>query len=213
MSRKPSNCIWCLETAKSDFLHPKVELPRLCRPVIPRVCGCVCFGVVLDGGIPKELNDFLQILEGLETFRFSGNPWVEPPAAVLRKACKRRIPAIRSYFVDLYREKRVISRSLKVVLVGREGAGKTRCSQMLPILAHASLLHQLQHESPVLLSCTDISARDVSCIPTNGSRAHSQREGCRTSSCAVGCTTIEFRFSLPVNCFEILATRRRYFSM
>jgi len=53
---------------------------------------------------------------------------MEPPAAVLGENGTINIPAVRSYFEDLYRDERVVSRSLKVVLVGREGTGKTRCS-------------------------------------------------------------------------------------
>ena len=86
--------------------------------------------VSLGGGIPRELDKFLTFLGGvrmgglLKSFKCGSNRWVEPPAAVLGE--RGNIPAVRSYFVDLYREKRVMSRSLKVVLVGKEGTGKTR---------------------------------------------------------------------------------------
>lgn len=71
---------------------------------------------------------------------------MEPPAAVLGE--NGNIPAVRSYFVDLYREKRVVSRSLKMVLVGREGTGKTRCSIMLQIPVISSL-----HDLTYFLQC------------------------------------------------------------
>lgn len=100
--------------------------------------------VFLDGGIPRELDDFLKFLEGLERFWCGGNPWVEPPVAVVGEFGSR--PGVRSYFVDLYREKRVIARSLKVVLVGREGTGKTRCSQNIADSRDVSDGHDLAHE-------------------------------------------------------------------
>eukprot|EP00752_Nemacystus_decipiens_P006981 g6262.t1 len=84
------------------------------------------------GGIPTELNGFLDFLEGLHLLHCEGNPWVEPPAALLGRVSEApNFSAIRSYFVDLYREKRVISRSLKVVLVGKEGTGKTSLRQSI----------------------------------------------------------------------------------
>lgn len=96
--------------------------------------------VVLGGGIPKELDDFLQFLGGLQEFRCGSNSWVEPPAALLGES--GNIPAVTSYFVDLYQEKRVVSQSLKVVLVGREDTGKTRYSKLLQVL-EISGLHDL----------------------------------------------------------------------
>lgn len=82
--------------------------------------------------MPRELEDFLKFLAELRWFSCGLNPWKEPPAALLGD--KGNLPGVRSYFVDLYREKRVVSRSLKVVLVGREGTGKTRCGHCLQIL-------------------------------------------------------------------------------
>lgn len=102
--------------------------PKLSAFACTALDSCAFRSVLLDGGIPKELDDFLTFLEGLGSFGYTRNPWVEPPAAVLGE--RRNIAAVRSYYVDLYREDRVVSRSLKVVLIGREGTGKTRCSQM-----------------------------------------------------------------------------------
>ncbi len=82
--------------------------------------------------MPTKLGDLLEFLAGLRWFSCGSNPWKEPPAALLGD--KGNLPGVKSYFVDLYREKRVVSRSLKVVLVGREGTGKTRCSNVLQIL-------------------------------------------------------------------------------
>jgi len=84
---------------------------------------------VLGVGIPRELDDFLAFLGGLKSFKCGSNQWMEPPAAVLGE--RGNFSALRSYFLDLYREKRVVSRSLKVVLVGKESTGKTRCNKKL----------------------------------------------------------------------------------
>lgn len=51
------------------------------------------------------------------------NPWEEPPEAVVRKG----MAAVSEYFTDLFAEGTSIQRRMiKVVLVGQEGAGKTR---------------------------------------------------------------------------------------
>lgn len=123
------------EDAQTRTPPPKIELPRSADLfyLVPAVVSCCRVGLV--DGIPKELDEFLKLLEGLGTCILRGNPWVEPPAAVVVKG----VPAIRSYFVDLYRGKRVMSRNLKVVLVGREGTGKTRCSQSCPFWCIPSL--------------------------------------------------------------------------
>jgi len=93
--------------------------------------------------MPRELEDFLDFLGKLRRFSCGLNPWVEPPAALLGD--EGNLPGVKSYFLDLYREKRLVSRSLKVVLVGREGTGKTRCTpltiwttNMLPTFDHVS---------------------------------------------------------------------------
>lgn len=52
-----------------------------------------------------------------------GNPWSEPPEAVVKSG----MAAVITYFDDLYSAPcRVQRNSVKVVLVGQEGAGKTR---------------------------------------------------------------------------------------
>lgn len=51
------------------------------------------------------------------------NPWSEPPEAIMSQG----MAAAAMYFDDLYAEPfRVRRNSVKVVLVGQEGAGKTR---------------------------------------------------------------------------------------
>lgn len=51
------------------------------------------------------------------------NPWEEPPEAVVRMG----VPAVSEYFTDLFAEGTSIRRRMiKLVLVGQEGAGKTR---------------------------------------------------------------------------------------
>lgn len=52
-----------------------------------------------------------------------GNPWAEPPEAVVKSG----LTAVARYFDDLFCELCSVRRnSVKVVLVGKEGAGKTR---------------------------------------------------------------------------------------
>ena len=51
------------------------------------------------------------------------NPWAEPPEAVVEHG----MTAVLTYFDDLYSAPCSVRRnSVKVVLVGQEGAGKTR---------------------------------------------------------------------------------------
>ncbi|CAN0524932.1 unnamed protein product, partial [Laminaria digitata] len=53
----------------------------------------------------------------------NANPWAEPPEAVVNSG----IVAVIGYFDALYSSPcRVRRNSVKVVLVGQEGAGKTR---------------------------------------------------------------------------------------
>jgi len=118
---------------QSQHSPPKTECVQVCPDsLMPTVVL-----KYIDGGIPRELDDILSFVEGLRSFWCGSNPWMEPPAAVLGES--GNIPAVRSYFEDLYREEQIVSRSLKVVLVGREGAGKTRCNRMLRILVKSCL--------------------------------------------------------------------------
>ena len=51
------------------------------------------------------------------------NPWAEPPEAIVNKGWA----AVTAYFEDLYSSGVKIRRNaVKIVLVGQEGAGKTR---------------------------------------------------------------------------------------
>ncbi|CAB1121133.1 unnamed protein product [Ectocarpus sp. CCAP 1310/34] len=76
--------------------------------------------------MPSQLCRLLDVLDssvGLNTLRLGGDPWAEPPKSNVVKGLKN----IRGYFEDLYAEPcRIESRSVKVVLVGQECAGKTR---------------------------------------------------------------------------------------
>ncbi|CAN0547761.1 unnamed protein product, partial [Laminaria digitata] len=61
-----------------------------------------------------------SFLAGLYLF---ANPWAEPPEAVVNSG----VAAVIGYFGALYSSPcRVRRNSVKVVLVGQEGAGKTR---------------------------------------------------------------------------------------
>ena len=76
--------------------------------------------------MPSQLRRLLTVLrraEAAEFFSLGGNPWAEPPEAVVNSG----MPAVITYFEDLYSSPCGVHRnSLKVVLVGQEGAGKTR---------------------------------------------------------------------------------------
>ncbi|CBJ27067.1 LRR-GTPase of the ROCO family, putative pseudogene [Ectocarpus siliculosus] len=81
---------------------------------------------MLGSPLPSRLRRLLGVLRGAGeegfTLFLNGNPWVEPPESIVAEGPR----SIRSYFEDLYTEPCRIKRSsVKVVLVGQEGAGKT----------------------------------------------------------------------------------------
>ncbi|CAM9177444.1 unnamed protein product [Ectocarpus sp. 8 AP-2014] len=79
------------------------------------------------GTIPSELRRLLETLDGADT-DLGGNPWAEPPESIVTKGME----SVRGYFEDLYAEPcRVQRSSVKVVLVGQEGAGKTSLRQSM----------------------------------------------------------------------------------
>ncbi|CAB1103734.1 unnamed protein product [Ectocarpus sp. CCAP 1310/34] len=84
------------------------------------------------GAMPSQLRRLLDVLDssvGSHARRLGGNPWTEPPESIVVKGLKN----IRGYFEDLYAEPCRIKRSsVKVVLVGQEGAGKTRSAMRWP---------------------------------------------------------------------------------
>ena len=83
-----------------------------------------------DSAVPDGLSRLLELLRKMEQKRhlpFSGflnpNPWAEPPEAVVKSG----MTAVLAYFDALYSAPFSVRRnSVKVVLVGQEGAGKTR---------------------------------------------------------------------------------------
>lgn len=81
--------------------------------------------------LPKQLGILLAWLSKLEELHGVGigldlrnNPWREPPEAVVEKGMQ----AVSEYFADLFAERvaPVRRNMIKVVIVGQEGAGKTR---------------------------------------------------------------------------------------
>ena len=77
----------------------------------------------MGGPIPSQLRRLLDVLDGVSSLFLMNNPWAEPPESVVSKGSKH----IRGYFEDLYSEPcRVQRNGVKIVLVGQEGAGKTR---------------------------------------------------------------------------------------
>lgn len=77
--------------------------------------------------VPNQLRLLLAVLtrvgrEGIQ-YGLSANPWAEPPEVVVTAG----IAAVIEYFDDLYSSPSKVRRnSVKIVLVGQEGAGETR---------------------------------------------------------------------------------------
>eukprot|EP00752_Nemacystus_decipiens_P012229 g10841.t1 len=73
------------------------------------------------GTVPSQLLRLLDVFDRSDLELYN-NPWTEPPESIVFKGAKR----IRGYFEDLFSEPcRIQRNSVKVVLVGQEGAGKT----------------------------------------------------------------------------------------
>ncbi|CAM9811033.1 unnamed protein product, partial [Ectocarpus sp. 8 AP-2014] len=82
------------------------------------------------------------------------NPWAEPPESIVAKGPK----SVRGYFEDLYAEPFRIKRSsVKVVLVGQEGAGKTSLRQSMKA-NDATPTGELKEESTVF---ADVEAMEL----------------------------------------------------
>ncbi|CAN0189484.1 unnamed protein product [Scytosiphon promiscuus] len=90
-------------------------------------------GTNSESGIPtfpRQLRRLLDVLDGAVSLQLGGNPWAEPPESIVVKGAK----GIRGYFEDLFSEPGRIKRnSVKVVLVGQEGAGKTSLCQSMKV--------------------------------------------------------------------------------
>ena len=85
----------------------------------------------VGGRLPSQLCRLLDVFDRVSTsvkrvsscLDLDNNPWAEPPEPVVHKGPK----GIREYFEDLYAEPcRIERNSLKIIVVGQEGAGKTR---------------------------------------------------------------------------------------
>ncbi|CAM9338887.1 unnamed protein product [Ectocarpus fasciculatus] len=80
---------------------------------------------------PSQLCRLLDVLDRAERevdLSLADNPWAEPPESIVVKGAKD----IRGYFEDLYAEPcRVQRSSVKIILVGQEGAGKTSLRQSI----------------------------------------------------------------------------------
>lgn len=74
-------------------------------------------------GLPKPLSELLAWLLEVEDVFLAPNPSYEPPEAIVEQG----VAAITNYFQDLFADGfRVERRDVKAVIVGQEGAGKTR---------------------------------------------------------------------------------------
>lgn len=79
----------------------------------------------VGGPVPSQLRRLLDVFDRVSrSLDLGNNPWAEPPESIVDKGPKY----IRGYFEDLYAEPcRIQRNSVKIVLVGQEAAGKTRC--------------------------------------------------------------------------------------
>lgn len=106
--------------------HPAVGFVEVDELASRPARSCDVRDLVHSGGpLPgqlKQLLDWLERLPKRHVRLFDGNEFVEPPEAV----AKGGFEAIRGYFIDLYAEGFQIDRHVKAVIVGKEGAGKTR---------------------------------------------------------------------------------------
>ncbi|CAM9841435.1 unnamed protein product [Scytosiphon promiscuus] len=119
--------------------------------------------------IPGKLRRLLDAFDGAARFlRLEGNPWAEPPESVVVQGWKTDMKAIRGYFEDLYAEPcRVQRNSVKVILVGQEGAGKTSLRQSMKE-RKAAPTSEWKQESTVfadveLMEIEDVSVRVYDC--------------------------------------------------
>ncbi|CAN0400743.1 unnamed protein product, partial [Ectocarpus sp. 12 AP-2014] len=80
------------------------------------------------GAVPRHLRRLLDVLDRCNDLNLDANPWTEPPESVVIKGAT----GIRGYFEDLYAEAcRIQRNSVKIILVGQEGAGKTSLRQSM----------------------------------------------------------------------------------
>ncbi|CAM9407704.1 unnamed protein product, partial [Ectocarpus sp. 13 AM-2016] len=99
------------------------------------------------GHIPSELRRLLDTLDRAERayLDLGSNPWAEPPESIVANGMK----SVRGYFEDLYAEPcRVQRSSIKIVLVGQEGAGKTSLRKSMKA-NEATLTGETKEESTV----------------------------------------------------------------
>ncbi|CAM9168233.1 unnamed protein product [Hapterophycus canaliculatus] len=84
---------------------------------------------------PPQLCRLLDVLHRVteaESADLRGNPWVEPPASIVGRGLRTDMEAVRRYFTDLYADPcRVHRNSVKIILVGQEGGGKTSLRQSM----------------------------------------------------------------------------------
>ncbi|CAM9320287.1 unnamed protein product [Scytosiphon promiscuus] len=87
------------------------------------------------GLVPRQLRRLLDVLAQADrkgVLDLKENPWVEPPESVVFRDYRVDVKAVKGYFEDLYAEpSRVHRNSVKIVLVGQEGAGKTSLRQSM----------------------------------------------------------------------------------
>lgn len=95
----------------------------MARPTLTMLSNWHTPRYAVGGPVPLQLRRLLDVLDGACRLGLFNNPWAEPPESIVVKGAE----VIRGYFEDLYSEPCRFQRKIvKVVLVGQEGAGKTR---------------------------------------------------------------------------------------
>lgn len=75
------------------------------------------------GILPVSLASLLDLFDTMQHLALAQNPWDDPPEAFVTDG----MPAVRGYFEAIYKgATTVVTRPLKVVIVGKETVGKTR---------------------------------------------------------------------------------------
>lgn len=91
------------------------------------------------GPVALALDFLLRVMEDCSQLEWGGNPWQHPPAEVMGQ---RMSGPVRQYFNAVFAAAvTTVQRPLKVVIVGKEAVGKTRC-----VYRKHSFVGHIQHE-------------------------------------------------------------------
>lgn len=94
----------------------------------------------VPGTLPVALASLLDRFHDVEMLDLSQNPWEHPPEAIVTGG----VLAVRGYFEAIFRDgTTVVTRPLKVVIVGKETVGKTRCEATTCVVLQFSRTHTI----------------------------------------------------------------------